>query len=63
MGVTVTYLFFHWALDYATVIQVATVTTTIPIFVGLANWAVNGVIPAPSRSRPACWRCWASRCC
>ena len=45
MGVTVTYLFFHWALDYATVIQVATVTTTIPIFVGLANWAVNGVHP------------------
>ncbi|WP_306005021.1 DMT family transporter [Aquicoccus porphyridii] len=45
MGVTVTYLFFHWALDYATVIQVATVTTTIPIFVGLANWVVNGVHP------------------
>lgn len=45
MGVTVTYLFFHWALDYATVIQVATVTTTIPIFVGLANWLVNGVRP------------------
>lgn len=45
MGVTVTYLFFHWALDYATVIQVATVTTTIPIFVGLSNWVVNGVHP------------------
>jgi drug/metabolite transporter (DMT)-like permease len=45
MGVTVTYLFFHWALDYATVIQVATVTTTIPIFVGLANWVLNGVHP------------------
>jgi len=45
MGVTITYLFFHWALDYATVIQVATVTTTIPIFVGLANWLVNGVNP------------------
>lgn len=45
MGVTVTYLFFHWALDYATVIQVATVVTTIPIFVGLANWLVNGVRP------------------
>jgi len=45
MGVTATYLFFHWALDYATVIQVATVTTTIPIFVGLANWVVNGVHP------------------
>ncbi|MDZ7710738.1 MAG: DMT family transporter [Roseovarius sp.] len=45
MGVTVTYLFFHWALDYATVIQVATVTTTIPIFVALANWTLNGVHP------------------
>jgi drug/metabolite transporter (DMT)-like permease len=45
MGVTVTYLFFHWALDYATVIQVATLTTTIPIWVGLANWVVNGVRP------------------
>lgn len=45
MGVTVTYLFFHWALDYATVIQVATLTTTIPIWVGIANWIVNGVRP------------------
>lgn len=45
MGVSVTYLFFHWALDYATVIQVATVTTTIPIFVALANWIVNGIHP------------------
>ncbi len=45
-GVTLTYLAFHWALDYATVIQVATVTTTIPIFVALANWAVNGVAPS-----------------
>lgn len=45
-GVTLTYLAFHWALDYATVIQVATVVTTIPIFVALANWAVNGVPPS-----------------
>ena len=45
-GVTITYLFFHWALDYATVIQVATVTTTIPIFVALANWAVNKAPPS-----------------
>ncbi|QPH54452.1 DMT family transporter [Pontivivens ytuae] len=44
-GVTLTYLAFHWALDYATVIQVATVVTTIPIFVALANWVVNGVAP------------------
>lgn len=44
-GVTLTYLAFHWALDFATVIQVATVTTTIPIFVGLANWLINGQRP------------------
>ncbi len=44
-GVTLAYLAFHWALDYASVIQVATVTTTIPIFVGLANWVVNGQRP------------------
>ena len=42
LGVTVTYLAFHWALDYATVIQVATMVTTIPIFVGLTNRVVNG---------------------
>lgn len=43
IGVSVTYLAFHWALDFATVIQVATVVTTIPIFVAFANRMVNGV--------------------
>lgn len=42
VGVSVTYLAFHWALDFASVIQVATVVTTIPIFVGLSNLIVNG---------------------
>lgn len=42
IGVSVTYLAFHWALDFASVIQVATVVTTIPIFVGLSNLIVNG---------------------
>jgi len=37
LGVTVGYLLFHWSLDYATVPQVATMVTTIPIFVGLTN--------------------------
>lgn len=41
-GVTGAYLAFHWALDFASVIQVATMVTTIPIFVGLANLAING---------------------
>ncbi len=44
-GVSLTYLAFHWALDFASVIQVATVVTTIPIFVALANWILNGVRP------------------
>jgi len=40
-GVTIAYLLFHWALDYATVIQVATLVTTIPIFVGISNLIIN----------------------
>ena len=42
-GVASAYLFFHWSLDYATVPQVATVVTTIPIFVGLFNLYANKV--------------------
>jgi drug/metabolite transporter (DMT)-like permease len=42
-GVAGAYLFFHWALDYATVPQVATMVTTIPIFVGLINLYANKV--------------------
>lgn len=49
VGVSATYLAFHWALDFATIVQVATVVTTIPIFVGLANWVVNGVRPGPAK--------------
>jgi drug/metabolite transporter (DMT)-like permease len=41
-GVTGAYLAFHWALDFASVVQVATIVTTIPIFVGIANLAING---------------------
>lgn len=41
-GVSLAYLLFHWALDYATVIQVATLVTTIPIFVGISNLVING---------------------
>ncbi len=42
-GVAAAYLFFHWALDFATVPQVATVTTTAPIFVGIVNLMANKV--------------------
>ncbi|WP_299439302.1 DMT family transporter [uncultured Rhodospira sp.] len=41
IGVSLAYLLFHWALDHATVIQVATLVTTIPIWVGLANLVIN----------------------
>ncbi|MGI9332935.1 MAG: DMT family transporter [Gammaproteobacteria bacterium] len=41
LGVTGGYLFFHWALDFATVVQVATITTTAPIIVAIINRALN----------------------
>lgn len=41
LGVALGYLLFHWSLDYATVPQVATTVTTIPIFVGLVNLWIN----------------------
>ncbi|MEL6287165.1 MAG: DMT family transporter [Pseudomonadota bacterium] len=43
VGVSGAYLFFHWSLDYASVVQVGTMVTTIPIFVGLANLLVNRI--------------------
>ena len=41
LGITIAYLFFHWSLDFASVVQVATLVTTIPIFVALSNLLVN----------------------
>lgn len=41
LGVSFGYLMFHWSLDFANVPQVATMVTTIPIFVGLANLWIN----------------------
>ena len=43
VGITLAYLAFHWALDYATIVQVGTMVTTIPIFVGLLNLIANKV--------------------
>ncbi len=40
-GVTLGYLMFHWSLDYAAAPQVATMVTTIPLFVGLVNTWLN----------------------
>lgn len=41
LGVSLPYLAFHWALDYASIVQVGTLVTTIPIFVGLCNMVIN----------------------
>ncbi len=41
VGVSLPYLAFHWALDFATIVQVGTLVTTIPIFVALANLIAN----------------------
>ncbi|MDH3666507.1 MAG: DMT family transporter [Paracoccaceae bacterium] len=41
VGVTLPYLAFHWSLDYASIIQIATFITTMPIWVGLTNLWVN----------------------
>ena len=41
IGVSLSYLAFHWALDFATIVQVGTIVTTVPIFVGLTNLIVN----------------------
>ena len=43
LGVSIPYLLFHVALDFATVIQVATLVTVSPIFVGLLNLVLNRV--------------------
>lgn len=55
MGVSVGYLLFHWSLDFATVPQVATMVTTIPIFVGLANlWLNKQPFSGPKMISGAC---------
>lgn len=41
LGVTFPYIAFHWSLDFATVPQVATLITSIPIFVALLAAAVD----------------------
>ncbi|MDH3690506.1 MAG: DMT family transporter [Gammaproteobacteria bacterium] len=41
LGITAGYLLFHWSLDFATVPQVATTVTCIPIFVALTNLWLN----------------------
>jgi len=47
LGVTLAYLSFHWSLDYATVPQVATLVTAIPIFVVVVAALVDRTRLAP----------------
>ncbi|MFH1242219.1 MAG: DMT family transporter [Pseudomonadota bacterium] len=47
-GMAFTQLFFHWSLDYASVVQVATIVTMMPIFVVIVDGIINKVtITAP----------------
>jgi len=47
-GMTMAQFVFHWSLDYATVVQVATMVTTMPILVVLINWVVHRIpVTAP----------------
>lgn len=41
LGVTIAYLAFHWSLDYASVPQVATLVTAIPVFVAIIAAVVD----------------------
>ena len=41
-GMTLGQFLFHWALDYASVVQVATLVTTMPIFVVFVVRIVEG---------------------
>ncbi len=40
-GISLPYLAFHWSLDYASIVQIGTLMTTIPIFVGITNMFAN----------------------
>jgi drug/metabolite transporter (DMT)-like permease len=41
LGMAFGQLLFHWSLDLASVVQVATVVTCMPVFVVLMNFAIN----------------------
>ena len=48
VGVGIGYLVFHIAIDYASIAQVATTVTTMPIFVGLS---INGAMACALTAR------------
>lgn len=41
LGMSLGQLFFHWALDYASIVQVATMVTAMPIIVIGVDWLIN----------------------
>ena len=43
LGMATGQLIFHWSLDYADVVQVATMVTAMPIFVVMVDRLINGV--------------------
>ena len=49
LGVAFPYIAFHWSLDFATVPQVATLITSIPIFVALLAAAVDRERISPAK--------------
>ena len=40
-GMTMAQLVFHWSLDFASVVQVATIVTTMPILVVVVDRIIN----------------------
>lgn len=49
LGMALGQLVFHWALDFTSVVQVATIVTAIPIFFVLADRVVNGARITPPK--------------
>jgi len=47
LGMATGQLFFHWSLDYASVVQVATMVTSMPIMVLGVDWLLNHTRVAP----------------
>ena len=40
-GISMTQLVFHWSLDFASLVQVATIVTTMPILVLVVDRIIN----------------------
>ncbi|QIE56991.1 DMT family transporter [Pikeienuella piscinae] len=49
LGMALGQLIFHWALDFTSVVQVATIVTAIPIFFVIFDRLINGAPLAPPK--------------